>query len=721
MIKVVRDSGGLKEPLAAAFALLVVTVLFFAGQADAIGNADEVEQESSRAIAIAYDNSGSMTKDSDKWCNAQYSLEVLAAMMGDRDELALFTMDSEGEKLHISGTQDAASRASAVHNADLGVSLYTEPRTAREACNWLFGQQADEKYLVITTDGEFNTGNRLEDVRQTVEDAASHGIGVIYLAIGEADLIASDESRAIYVKTASGDNILQTMTETANLIFGRTPLSRDFYDTGTGRVNLEVPMEKLIVFAQGADVHVGELATSDGSSVKPKTAQVRYRERPTDSGTAREWTDSAIVNTNLQGVVAVFDESLPKGEAKLDISGAQSYEIYYQPHVNIAMELEDGTGYRYTLEPGSSNKLTEGSYTVSYSFLDPDTGETLSSNLLYPADFSLSVDNGGSMQEAGDGDSIQLKRGTAVLRANATTPGGGKARQQYPDVRVIPPAVPLQITMVSRPDASGPIDVHHLDEAAAYKVHVAKEGGEELSESEWADTTLEAQVDQGWGFFGKPRRLEVSVTKSAEPGNFEMKLGSNGGNVVETLTGDVPVQLQALCDQEDVQYRGANSETVHISNPSIFDIVLYLLWLIVLVAVIVALLLWLFGAGRISARIWNNIKLEGWKIPLTCIGPKPRRIGGKAAGLVTNKWEWTGKVNAPIPTPAGNTIKLRGKYFRLGKEVSFVNYKAWRQQGWKLYDASGQAMKSGGSIRRGARMTHRAGYTIRFGQRGKRR
>ena len=672
-------------------------------------HAEEFDLETSRAIAIGYDNSGSMANGSDKWCNAQYSLEVLAAMMGGRDVLSLYAMDAEGEKLHLTGDMDAEARAATVHNADLGVSDWTDPRAARDAYQWLLGQQADEKYLVITTDGDFNVGGGLDDVRQVVNDATSQGITVIYLAIGDqAEVIAANEAGGVYVKTASGGEILRTMTEIANLTFGRAPLESTMY-TQSGDLSLEVPMGKLIVFAQGANVSVGSMKTSNGDTIDPSVAKVRYRDRMTD-GENRYGGDNP--NTGLQGVVATFDAAIPKGDAKVGIEGAESVEIYYQPNVNIAIELQDETGYTYTLEPGGANKLTQGTYKVSYAFLDPDTGETLDSKLLSPANFSLTVDNGGSMNTVGEGEPIELERGTAVVRATAETPGGGKAKQQYPDVRVIPPAVPLEIGITNRPDSPSPIDIHELDVSEPLKIHVTKEGGDELTVEEWADTSFDVNVAAARGLFNAAKKLGVEVTKTEAIGDFELKLSSNEGNIVNTLSGEVPIEMQALCDQEDVQYRGARQEIAHITNPSILDYFLFLLPLIIGTLLILAFILWLLGAGRISKRFWNGIDMLGWRAPVSCLGNKPKRIGGSVAGLVTNKWEWTGACNAPIPGPKGRNIKLHGKYFRFGRMVSFVNYAEWRAAGWRLVGKS----KNPNKIKPGMKMEHaKGGYTIRFG------
>ncbi|MBQ9041685.1 MAG: VWA domain-containing protein [Eggerthellaceae bacterium] len=589
----------LRKLLTLSFELVVVllsTCFMAAAFADAgnVAYADEVDTGASRAIAIAYDNSGSMANGSDKWCNAQYSLEVLAAMMGDNDTLSLYAMDAPGEKLHLTGAMDAAERAKTVHTTDLGASDWTDPRATREAYQWLLSQPADEKYLVITTDGEFNVGGALDDVRQAVNEAVDQGIVVVYLAIGDqAELIAADEQRRVYVESASSSNILEKMTDIANLIFGRMPLDSSMY-TEDGDLALEVPMSKIIVFAQGGDIEVGNLTLSDGSTVKPSLAQVRYRDRMTD-GPNQYGGDNP--NTNLQGVVATYDANLPKGEGHFDISGAESIEVYYQVNVGIAIGLTDDSGFAYSLEPNSDNVLSAGTYYVSYDFVDPDTGEELDSVLLNDAVFSLRVDDGAQVQEVGAGEAVTLERGTAVFLATAETADGMKVRQQYTGVEVTPPATPLNVSVASKPNE--PVDVHSLDEADPIVVRVTKEDGQPLSQEEWdetkvsvvAPTASEPEGILGW-FFGTPEGIELSeASQGQEPGTYEVRLGAYNGDSAQTLSGDVPLDISAVYDTGNGLSRGSTTDKVGISGLSFLEKLLNWLRMHILQLIILLILL----------------------------------------------------------------------------------------------------------------------------------
>ena len=70
----------------------------------------------SRTIHLVYDDSGSMIKDEDgvyvdTWCQAKYAMEVVAAMLGDKDTLRIYYMSDydqgrTGEPMTIKGTSD---------------------------------------------------------------------------------------------------------------------------------------------------------------------------------------------------------------------------------------------------------------------------------------------------------------------------------------------------------------------------------------------------------------------------------------------------------------------------------------------------------------------------------------------------------------------------------------------------------------------------------------
>lgn len=457
--------------------------------------ADE-EAGTSRAIAIAYDNSGSMITGSDKWCGAKYSIEVFAAMLGENDTLSLYAMDSSGEKLSLSGSQDAEERVSVVHDADLGVSDCTDPRAAEDAYAALLSSDVDEKYLVITTDGEFNVGGGLSDINEVVSKCKEQGITVLYLAIGDdAEAIQADEANGVYVKQASAESILSRMTDVANQVFGRDALPDDALDSSKGTLSLEVPMGKIILFAQGENVAVGDLVSEDGSVVSGQSVDVSYCEQPS----ADTKYGTGVVDKALKGVVATFSGEMPKGDYSLSVDGATTVEVYYEPYVDITIGLTGEGGVAYDLTPNGENELSAGTYDVRYDLRDPFTGEVLESSLLEPSVFGLVCEQADDSIALSEGERLEVVTGAASLTATAQTAGGVKVKQQYRDINVSPA---VKILSIDASDVASSVSIADFDNAS-YQVLVAKEDGTEFSEGEWETLELEVADEEGVGWLAQ--------------------------------------------------------------------------------------------------------------------------------------------------------------------------------------------------------------------------
>ena len=82
-----------------------------------------------RVINVVYDDSGSMIQMSgekyDTWCQAKYSMEVFASMLGEKDTMNIYVMSdymsgtSAPPKLTLSGTDGAANNVSRVHDISI--------------------------------------------------------------------------------------------------------------------------------------------------------------------------------------------------------------------------------------------------------------------------------------------------------------------------------------------------------------------------------------------------------------------------------------------------------------------------------------------------------------------------------------------------------------------------------------------------------------------------
>ena len=109
--------------------------------------------------------------------------------------------------------------------------------------------------------------------------------------------------------------------------------------TSAKTVEFDVPMGELVVFAQGANVSINGIKDSSGkvflSSSTPVT--VKYSEKA-----ATNYTEN-LVSRNLMGSIASFKDDFPAGKYTIDVSGADTVEVYYKPNVEIAAFLMDSS------------------------------------------------------------------------------------------------------------------------------------------------------------------------------------------------------------------------------------------------------------------------------------------------------------------------------------------------------------------------------------------
>lgn len=155
----------------------------------------------SREINIVYDDSGSMYEEAgqsaDTWSKAKYSMEVFASMLGEDDDMNIYYMSDyspkgskDGPKIELSGSDDAQDNVDEIHDKRT-YSEFTAFETVEAAYDDLETSDADEKWLVILTDGDFQiNGQPVDDKAQVTKmmddffNAKDPDVNVVFLAIG---------------------------------------------------------------------------------------------------------------------------------------------------------------------------------------------------------------------------------------------------------------------------------------------------------------------------------------------------------------------------------------------------------------------------------------------------------------------------------------------------------------------------------------------------------
>jgi hypothetical protein len=397
-------------------ALLCIGFMPLHGQAYA-------SNQPSKAIHIVYDDSGSMIKDGgtyfDRWGQAKYAMEVFAAMLEENDVMSVYYMSdfvAAGKadapaRIVIKGSELAGDRVAKIHNTvtsssdtpfDAVVKAYADLRNA----------DAQEKWLVVLTDGEFNrlNGQVTSDIdansfySQYVRESS---VKIMHLAMGDnAAVVRADPGRQIYFEHAKNSSeILGRITSICNRIFNRNSLK--FTREDQHEFSFDVPMLELFVFAQGADVKVNGISGA-GSHDPSETVGVRYSEVA-----ATDFRDdpNVTISRNLTGVVAVFKD-IKKGRYSLDVTGAQTVEIYYKPSVNVVIRLSQG---RRVI---TDKEIPEDRYRIWYGLVDEEGNET-NSSLLGNVKYEAAIENNGQTIPVKSGDVINIKQGALTIRVQS--------------------------------------------------------------------------------------------------------------------------------------------------------------------------------------------------------------------------------------------------------------------------------------------------------------
>lgn len=191
-------------------------------------------------------------------------------------------------------------------------------------------------------------------------------------------------------KAVNSADVCSILTDMCNSIFGRDRLSV----TGN-TIAFDIPMSKVIVFAQGSNV-TG--VSANGMGVQSGEMPVHYNE--VDIVDNYGVGKTPIIDYELTGVIATF-ENCEAGTYPFSAGSASNVEVYYEPDVTLMTQIQyEGDG-----EVFPADGLLPGDYTLTYALVDSD-GNQVDSDLLGNISYSGYV-------QAGD-EQISIPEGTAT-------------------------------------------------------------------------------------------------------------------------------------------------------------------------------------------------------------------------------------------------------------------------------------------------------------------
>ena len=468
------------------------------------------KNSTSRAIAIVFDNSGSMyTQQNKAWCRATYAIEVFASIMNEGDTLQVYPMYD----VTVAGKTYSSLSPFTIHGGDdtsVIQSMYTPfagdtpIETIGDAYRGLKDIGADEQWLIVLTDGAVFyengdplNGNATKTRLEEVLTECNRDVNVLYLGIDPVAVMPEITENGVYQyysdKAVDSRDTLTKLTEMCNIIFGRDVLAN-----AGKELSFDVSMRKLILFVQGSGISKVTLTDANGKSVG--TPSLKYSPRYGEMGAGTVRRDGTPLrfstDTSLSGYIAIYDMELDAGSYQLNYSGdVSNVSVYYEPDVDLVAILRD----EYDTVITKDTPLYPGKYRITYGLVDKN-GNLTTSKLLGKTDFAITYyindepytdrsSTAGEVEvELQEGDTLDAKI-TATYLSGYTITKTAEAFNWPTDgfTTVARPAGTLEVRISGGQETYG---LSELEEKGVYKMQLVYDGapvtGEQLAAAETA-------------------------------------------------------------------------------------------------------------------------------------------------------------------------------------------------------------------------------------------
>lgn len=539
------------------------------------------KEETKRAISVVYDNSGSMYNYGvEYWCHATYALEVFACMMNEGDVLEVYPMNpilaggqaydyknplvirsaSDIYLIREMSTDAGNTHIESIEQAHAGLAKYGE--------DW-------EKWLIVLTDGGvFYRGNEANGQLYPAQGTPlSYTTGeltdllsqynnmenVMYLGIAAdaawpeingngsyQSMLAMTRDNQTYPEMRSMDEsqkVCYLLTKMCNMIFGR-----DILPTDGKAFSIDIPMKKMIAFAQGENVTELSLSGSEGSGNVVSTFNPRYSETGT-------WIGGSIA-FDLQGMIVTY-EGCPAGDYTISCNGQDpQIEVYYEPDVDLAIYFVDELDNRLPDQPYA------GEYYIQYGLVTPD-GEFTESALLGNTQYEIIYYLDGVAQEPVRSNApgkipVNLQAGMTIDAEISVTylsgyyihKWGCDVDDNWPEGGWVVQPRPAGDLKLSASGGQSSVKLSQLEQMTPFDLSLTYEN-QEMTPDMLSRAEIQVTVEGG--------NLQYKV----DPGDkgFQLKFLYNG-SALETDCGDYTVKVTATYTTEEGQVATSNTETI---------------------------------------------------------------------------------------------------------------------------------------------------------------
>lgn len=377
-----------KNTCIVVFAFICLLTIFLSGITFTKVSASNEVNYKKKIVSVVFDNSGSMgmVPSEEREQNARYSLQMLASMLGQDDELIVCPMNY-GSPFAVDLTKENREQEiqqKIINNSVLNASGGTPAESIDVAITQLrhkglkLSQELDnnaeqnvEYWLIMLTDGAFSGYDGQEKLTQLIEGKIKDyaGLNTIYLSFGSGapDISSPDLSinrnypfNAYIVKDPQ--KLVDSMKDVANKILGQYGAENNCFTVDGNKViidvdNFDFAMNSITIIAQncGAEITSAKL---NGKDITPKLC-------------------SKLQNCGLSidaGYIAVIKDTTYMASGELEIVfnkpiSEQSISILVEPALFIEAELKyfDGTSWKTTdMQYINSNMMPGDKIKVEY-------------------------------------------------------------------------------------------------------------------------------------------------------------------------------------------------------------------------------------------------------------------------------------------------------------------------------------------------------------------
>lgn len=300
---------------------------------------------------------------------------------------------------------------------------------------------------------------------------------------------------------------------------------------------------------------IGSLKNEEGGEVKLQSDTAVSYSSTDGAGLTTFVKSTPVKDTSLKGQVAVFADESPivAGNYTLDVSGADSIQIYYEPDVKFEAGLYKGDT---KMEEGT---IEGGTYTVKVGFVDQLSGKYIkSSKLLGEPKYTVSI-NGETQELTGkdgasqsidvevDGESLELTADVNYLK-------------DYTDSASYTFKV---CTLDMNVDAFKSANLKTLEDGANQITVEATKNGQPLTKEQWDAATLDVvSVNKDGEEFG----IQWDVQKGSEVSTWIVTPNYKKGGMFATETGQADVTINVSAEIDGDGYGKAEMVSVTIKD-----------------------------------------------------------------------------------------------------------------------------------------------------------